>query len=112
MMKDISLDNDWEFIWPGTRRNVATGAVEAATGLAGLTAWLSATDGGSTIHATLSKAMAERASLPGEYFAVVDGTDLRAQLAVYTGGRVWEVFGDSANVLYSVPRKVVRTRRA
>lgn len=112
MKKDVALDNDWLFEWAGTRENTATGATEAASGLSSLNAWFSATDGGATIHSSLSKSMAERASLAGEYFAVVDGTDIRSQLATYVGTTVWEVFGDSVNVLYSEPRKVVRTRRA
>lgn len=111
-MKTIPTGNDWEMIWPGTRRNAATGITEPAAGIAGLLGWLSATDRGATIHATLSKSMAERASTPGEYFAIIEGTDLTAQLLpTYAGQVIYEVFGDSGNVLYSVPRKVVDTRR-
>jgi hypothetical protein len=113
-VKTLPLDNDWEYIWPGTRRNAATGVVEAAAGLAGLQAWLSATDGGATINAALTKTLAERASLLGEYFAIVDGDVLRSYLAaggVLTYPKVWECFGDSTNVLYSVERKVSLVRR-
>ena len=111
-MKEIFLDNDWEYIWPGTRRNASTGVAEPAAGLAGLQAWLSATDGGVTINAALTKSMAERASVPGEYFAIVDGDALRTHLATLNGRKVYEVFGDGTNVLYSVPRMVRAVRRA
>ena len=114
-MKTISLDSDWEYIWgASTRRNAATGAVEAAAGLTGLLAWLSATEGGATIHASLSKTMVERSGLPGEYFAIVDGDVLRLRLAaagVLLYPEVWECFGDGLNVQYSIRRKVSLVRR-
>lgn len=111
--KTLPLDNDWEMVWPGTRRNTATGVNEAAASLTGLTGRISDTDGGSAIHADLSKSMAERASTPGEYFAIVDGDALRTHLATsYIGRIVWEVFGDGTNVVYSQPRLVVARRRS
>lgn len=111
-MKRIADNNDWELIWPGTRRNTSSGLTEAAAGLVGLQGWLSATDGGAAIHASLSKVMAERASTPGEYFAVIDGDALHAQLApTYNNQTIYEVFGDGLNVQYSVARKFVSLRR-
>lgn len=110
-MKTIELDNGWEFVWPGTQRNTATGKSEAAAGLLTLFARISATDGGAAINAALEKTLAERADTPGEYFAVVDGAVLRTHLAALTGQVVYEVFGDGANVRYSVPRRVLATRR-
>lgn len=111
-MKTIVLDNDWVFIWPGIRWNTSTGVTEAdAAHSPTLLAWLSATDGGATIHATLSKTMVET-SIPGKYMAVVDGDALRAQLAAsYIGRVIYEVFGDGLNVQYTVARKIVEHRR-
>lgn len=95
-----------------TRKNTATGATEAATGLTGLTFRLAATPTGAAIHANLSKTATERASTPGTYFAVFEGTDLHTQLnsATYIGRDVYEIFSDGANVNYVVARKVVEVR--
>lgn len=110
-MKKLYLDNDHEMVFSGVRRNTSTGEEEAADGLLNLTGRLSATDGGAAIHADLDKAMPERASTAGQYFAVIDGDSLRTHLAASIGSVVWEVFGDGVNVLYSVPRRVVERRR-
>ena len=124
-MSTIALDNDWVLKWGGpqdtsgnatggTRINTSTGLREPAAGQVGFLGWLSATDGGATIHATLSKTMVESTTVPGLYFAVVDGDALRAQLAaggVLTYPKVWECFGDSLNVKYTVERKVSLVRR-
>ena len=111
-MKILPLDNDWEPEWPITRKNAASGDDEPASGLAGLTARLSATDGGTTIHASLSVSLAERSGAPGVYYGTIQGDDLRAQLVTYIGKVVYEVVGDGTNVFISVPRKVVERRRA
>jgi hypothetical protein len=109
-MKSISLDNDYEPEYRATRKNAATGAIEAATGLTGLSARLSATDGGAAIHATMSVNLTERGST-GIYFGVLQGDDLRTQLAALAGSVVYEVFGDGVNVLTSIPRLVSAVRR-
>ena len=109
-MKTLPLDNDWEYDYTVTRKIAATGATEAATGLTGLTGRISATDGGATINAALTVDLTERGTL-GKYYGVVEGDDLREQLAAYIGKPVWEVFGDGTNVLTSVPRIVRATRR-
>lgn len=111
-MKEIYLDNSWEFVWPGVRKNTGTGEVEVAGGVTGLTARISATDSGNAIHSDLNKALTERTSEPGEYFAVVTGDKLRLHLAALVGQIVFEVFGDGISVVYSVPRRVVDRRRA
>jgi len=91
------------------RKNAATGALEVATGLAGLTFFLSATEAGAAIHATLSKAAAERGTT-GKYFAVFEGADLNAQLASFAGSDVFEVFGNGADVNFVTRRLVVAVR--
>jgi len=111
-MKALYLDNDWEFVWPGVRRNTDSGQTEPAIQLANLTAHISETPNGPPIHADLSKPMTERASTPGEYFAIVDGDKLRLHLeSNYIGAKVWEVFGDGINVKYNSPRKVFAVRK-
>ena len=103
--------NDDEAEATVSRTNATTGLEEAATGLTGLTFRLSATRGGATIHATLSKSATERGTT-GVYFAIYEGSDLTAQLAnaTYIGKDIYEVFGDGANVNTNVVRRVMRHR--
>jgi hypothetical protein len=110
-MKAIALDNDWEAEHRATRKNAATGTIEPATGLTGMSAWLSATDGGAAIHATMTVNLTERGTT-GIYFGVLQGDDLRTRLASLVGQVVFEVFGDGTNVLTSVPRLVAAVRRS
>jgi hypothetical protein len=110
-VKTVVLDNDWEMEYVATRKNATTGVSEPATGLTGLVGKLSATDGGATIHATLSVTLTERGTT-GIYFGVLQGDDLRTQLAgSFLGQVVYEVFGDGTNILTSVPRLVSAVRR-
>ncbi len=109
-MKSISLDNDWEAEYRATRKNTATGTLEPATGLIGLTCRLSATDAGAAIHATMSVALTERGAT-GIYYGVIQGDDLRTQLAALVGTVIYEVFGDGLNVFTSIPRLVAAVRR-
>lgn len=109
-MKPIWLDNDYEYEYPLQRKNASTGASEAATGLPGLSARLSATDAGSAINAALSVNATERGNL-GIYYGVFQGNDLRTYLASYIGQTIFEVFGDGTNVFISTPRLVVERRR-
>lgn len=106
----IYLDgNDDEPEATATRRNATTGASEAATGLLGLTFRLSATRGGSAIHANLSKSATERGTL-GVYYATFEGVDLTAQLASYVGKEVHQTFGGGASLNFTVARKVIGVR--
>lgn len=112
MPKDVALDNDYEFDYRISRKNTATGNLEPAAGLSGLLSWFSATDQGATIHASVSKTLAERASTPGAYFAICEGNDIRTHLAsIGDGGTVYEVFGDGTNVYTSIQRTVRTPRR-
>lgn len=94
-----------------TRKNTSTGAVEPATGLAGMVFYLAATHGGATIHASLSKGATERGTL-GIYYAVFEGSDLDAQLdnVTYKGKDVFQRFGNQSDVDYWVVRKVLEFR--
>ncbi len=107
----IFLDNDWEYEVNITRKNTASGAVEAAATLANITGRISLTPTGDTIHAALTKTLAERSDTPGEYFAIVEGDDLRSHLAAYVGQSVYEIIGDGTNVLISQKRTVHNVRK-
>lgn len=101
--------NDFECVNNLTRRAVTTGLLEPAIGLT-LSAFLSATPTGATIDGSLSKAATERSSTPGEYFAIMEGTDLVAQLASYDGKDVYEIFGNQADVNYVTAHQVRAVR--
>ena len=92
-----------------TIKTPATGVLEPATGLLGLTFVLSATPTGSAIDASLDVDATERGSL-GIYYAHFAGTDLVAHLAAYAGGFVYEIFGDGVNINY-VTARIVRAVR-
>lgn len=106
----IYLDNDFEPEYYVARKNIDTRELEPVSGLSGLRVYLSATDGGTTIHADLSKLLTERASAPGYYFARYEGDDLRTHLASLRG--VYEAFGDGTNTFTFVYRRVFPLRRA
>lgn len=112
MSTPVFPGNAWEYIWRGTRRNAASGEVEAATGLT-IEAWFSDEDGGATIDADLTKTLAERADTDGEYFAIVTGDVMEEHLADYDEGDViYEVMSDGTDIIYSAPRTITRTRTA
>jgi hypothetical protein len=94
---DIYPANGHEYVYTVARRNTSTGVDEAAAGLTAIQAWLALTAGGASINAALTKTLAERASTPGEYFAVVSGADLTTYLPA-TGSRVYEVVNDGTNI--------------
>ncbi len=72
-------------------RAVATGQDTSATGLAGVIGFLSATRGGTPIHASLQVTLAERGSVSGQYYGVLQGTDLSTHLtATYDETMIWE----------------------
>lgn len=107
--------NDWtagEIVI--TEPALATGAREAADGLTGISAWLSATDRGATIHADLTRTLVERSGVPGTYFAIWEGADTLTHLdsAMYWNKHVYLVIDDGGNILTSNPVLVKRARRA
>jgi len=103
--------NDYEAEFTLTRKNAATGAVEADAGHLGLTVRLAATPTGAAIDATLQKALAERASLAGTFFAVIAGADINTKLASFVGKSVWEICTDGATIFAAVEREVLADRR-
>lgn len=108
-MKNVALDNDWRYDYRVTQASTTTGATAAASGLT-VQAWFSATRGGATIDAALTKSLTEYASTAGRYAGIVDGDVLRTHLLAYVGLVVWEVFGDGTNVYTSIPRRVKAVR--
>jgi len=74
------------------RQNTTTGDYEACSGITGVTMHLAATEGGSTIHANLSKAASERSATPGRIYANFDVGDLQTHLLpAYRNKTVWLV---------------------
>lgn len=112
MSQRMYLDNDFEFEYAVTRKNTGTGVKEAAAGLSSLTARVSATDGGATIHADLTVGATERSGEDGTYYGVFDGDKLRTHLLTHVGSKVYVVFGDGTNVLVSDVYTVVEIRRS
>lgn len=110
-IKEIALDNDFEFEYQLERKNTRSGVVEAAAGLTGLIGVLSATDGGTAINGSLSQPAVERSGAPGSYFGTYLGTDLRAFCVNLIGTIVYLGFGDSIHELTWEPHQVVARRR-
>lgn len=114
-LKDLFPGNDYTVDIPITAPATATGIDAPATGLTGLTAHLSATDRGATIHAALSESMAERSGTPGQYHATFEGSDTLTHLdnATYWNKDIYLVVQDTGqNILTSNKIRVRRYRRA
>ncbi len=111
-LEPINPRNDWTGEKHITQKNPTTRAIEDATGLSGLLAWLSLTSEGATIDASLSGAVTEANG--ARYFRVFQGTDLLAHLPIGTFDKtvIYLVFGDSVNIFTSDPVKVVYPRRS
>ncbi len=105
----IQLGNDYEAEKTITKKATTTGLVVAADSLAGLEFWLSATDRGGEIHASLKKSATERTALAGTYFAIFEGDDLDTHLTA--GTDVFLVFGDTTNIYTTDPVPVLDRRR-
>ncbi len=73
-----------------------TGDVRA--GLTGITAWVSATRGGTAIHASLSTTLTEDSEEPGTYTATLNQTDVSAQLATYANKQVFVVINKTGDI--------------
>lgn len=112
-MMPINLNgNNFEAKWRLTRANTTTGIEEPDAGHGGLNVRYSATPKGAAIDASLSKAVSERAGTPGDYFAIVLGSDIETYLRPYKNKTVYEILSDAAGTVFAMtPRLVVDERR-
>ncbi len=109
----LYLDNDLEVEIALSRKAATTGALEAAAGVTGLSAYLAATPQGAAIHANVTVNLTERSGAPGRYFGLLQGTDLTTQLSSYLNQTVWLVATNSAkDVEYVKPYTIRRDRGA
>lgn len=111
MADELYFNNDDEFEFYVSRRNSSTGAVEPAAGIAGMTCRVSATETGSAIHANLSVSAAERASAPGYYYGVFQGSDIATQLAALAGKTVYRQLVNGTDIVASKAVTVRAKRR-
>jgi len=84
------------------RQATTTGDYEAYAGITGVTMHLSATEGGATIHANLSKAASERSAEAGRIYATFDVADLQTHLLgspSYRNKTVWLVLTKSGEMV-------------
>jgi hypothetical protein len=77
---NIYKNNGYEFEFPVTRKNAATGKKEPAVGLAGLKGRLRFLPDGADIDPTLVVAVAERSGAPGVYYGKITGGVITAKL--------------------------------
>lgn len=111
MADELYFNNDDEFEFYVSRRNTSTGAVEPAAGIAGMTCRVSATETGSAIHANLSVSATERASAPGYYYGVFQGSDIATQLAALGGKTVYRQLVNGTDIVASKAVTVRAKRR-
>lgn len=90
-IREVYLDNDWEFEFDVKRKATTTGNLEAAASLSGVTAFFSATDGGTAIASTTTS-LTERSATAGRYYGILDKTTLNTALTAYVNQVVYEVF--------------------
>jgi len=110
MARTIYLNNDDEFEFYVTRRNTSTGLVEPAASIAGMTCLLSATKTGTAIDASLEVSAVERASSPGYYYGVMQGSDFNTYLATYVGRTVFRVLKNGSDIV-AYTRVTVKAER-
>jgi hypothetical protein len=88
--------NGYEFEFPITKKDDATGAKVPATGLVELNGHISATEGGGPIDASLLANLTERSAKPGTYFGRILGSNIEAHLfPAYDGQNVFIVVTDA-----------------
>ncbi len=91
-MKELNINEDFEFDFLITRRNPTTRVKEPATGLSGVTGRLALTKTGAALGGT-STSLTE-AGTTGRYVGPVDTATLVAALTAYVG-----------QVVYAIPSK-------
>lgn len=96
----VYFNNDDEPEYYITRRNTSTGEVEPAAGLANVICYLSALPmpNHTAIHANLSITLTERASAPGYYYGVMQGSDIATHLATYANKAVYRILDIGSDV--------------
>ncbi len=109
-IREVYLDNDWEFEFDVKRKATTTGNLEAAASLSGVTAFFSATDGGTAIASTTTS-LTERSATAGRYFGIIDKATLNTALTAYVNQVVYEVFVVSGDAETSEPVLVKASRR-
>lgn len=106
------LTEDQEAEFEFSRKNATTGALEAATGLTGMTVHIAASAGGSAIGA-LTFNLSERGTT-GIYYAVMDTATLVAGLSTSSypdGTAVYLVVSKSGDIASRSFRKIVKRQR-
>lgn len=106
------LTEDQEFEVELSQRDTATGALEAATGLSGLTVHIAATAGGSVIGG-LTFNLSERGAT-GVYYAIMDTATLTGALSTSSypdGTALYVVLAKSGDIASRSWRKIVRRQR-
>lgn len=92
-----------------------TGLPIPATGITDLDVWISATEGGAEIHATLKARAVELVKRPGTYKVTINGSDIHTQLFGVTSYDKKDVWIEARNVgrnVYGSERvKALRIRR-
>lgn len=109
-IREVYLDNDWEFEYDVQRKATTTGNLEAAASLTGVSAFFSFTDGGSAVAGTTTT-LSERSAKAGRYFGIIDKATLNTALAAYVNQVVYEVFVVSGDAETSEPVLVKAARR-
>lgn len=89
--------NGYEFEYPIAKKNDPDGAKVPATGLAGLTGFISATPDGAAIHASLSVPLVERSAKSGTYYGRITGANIDAHMwPTYDNQYVYVVIEDAS----------------
>lgn len=109
-IREVYLDNDWEFEYDVQRKATTTGNLEAAASLTGVSAFFSLTDGGSAVAGTTTT-LSERSAKAGRYFGILDKTALNTALTAYDNTVIFEVFVVSGDAETSEPVLVKAARR-
>lgn len=95
-VRDLNISSDFEFDFYLTRKNATTRAVEAATGLTGITGRFAATRTGAAIG-SCSVALAE-AGTTGHYVGVLDTAVMAADLDTYVGKVIYAIVKKTGDI--------------
>ena len=109
---EIALYDDYVIEYDLKRKNATTRAVEAVTPATGLSGWLSLTDGGTEIHATLKVGLTEASGKLGSVNGLLQQADLLTHLAALVGTTIYEIVDKPGDTRRSTPLMVVTILRA